>query len=330
MKILVTGGMGFIGSHFIRRVLCYPDIQILNLDNLVNSKRSTLSDLEMGNNSSYQWLYQDINDPAFGLYTLMTKFQPNCIIHFAAEAHVDVSIISPAKFIQTNVVGTHNLLQAALLYKNNITNDFMFIHVSTDEVYGSLALDSVDCWNEDSSYDPHSPYAASKAASDHIVQAYHDTYGLNTIITHCCNNYGSHQTIDKFIPKAIIYLMQGKKVPIYAQGENIREWIHVEDHCEALWHLIKYPYWSLGAKYNIGSGYELSNKALVNIMGVLIDRKEEELYEFVEDRPGHDLRYFLDSTKMRSLGWKPKIDFIDGLRDTINWYNNHKEWWGWE
>jgi len=317
-KLLVTGGAGFIGSNFIRFMLAsHKNIDITNLDSLTYAGNlENLKDVEK--DSRYSFIKGDITNPndvqkAIGGVDI--------VVHFAAESHVDRSILEPAAFVKTNVLGTQVLLDAAL--KNNVER---FHHVSTDEVFGALTLDPNEKFDENTPYDPHSPYAASKAASDHLVRAYGDTFGLNFTISNCSNNFGPYHFPEKLIPLAITNLIEGKKVPVYGDGKQVRDWLYVEDHCEAIDLILEKG--KIGQTYCIGGLTEdIANidliKNILKIMG-----KDESSIEYVKDRPGHDLRYAIDWTKINNeLGWEPKHPFEKRLEETIRWYQENAEWW---
>lgn len=316
-KILVTGGAGFIGSNFIRYMLNkYKDIEIVNLDALTYAGNlENLKDVE--NNTNYTFIKGDITIPED-----IAKAMSGCdtVVHFAAESHVDRSVLEPAVFIKTNVLGTQVLLNAAL--EEGVKR---FHHVSTDEVFGALKMDGSK-FNEKTPYDPHSPYSASKAASDHLVRAYGDTFGLPFTITNCSNNYGQYHFPEKLIPLAITNLIEGKKVPVYGDGGQVRDWLHVEDHCEAIDLVLQKG--KIGETYCVGGQTEdVTNLELVKTMLKLMGKSEESI-EYVKDRPGHDIRYAVDWSKInKELGWKPKHTFDEGLKETIDWYVNNEEWW---
>ncbi|HEX8517418.1 MAG TPA: dTDP-glucose 4,6-dehydratase [Bacteroidia bacterium] len=328
-KILVTGGAGFIGSHVIRWFINkYPDYTIFNLDKLTYAGNlENLKDIK--GKSNYRFIKGDIVDTHF-IDTLFKNYRFDAVIHLAAESHVDRSIANPLEFVMTNVIGTVNLLNAA---KNEWKDDYAsrrFYHVSTDEVYG--ALGDTGMFTETTSYDPHSPYSASKASSDHFVRAYHDTYGLNTVISNCSNNYGSHHFPEKLIPLAIHNIRNSKPVPVYGKGENIRDWLFVEDHARAIdviFHGAK-P----GDTYNVGGHNEWKNIAVIELLCKIMDKKlkrpegeSAKLITFVKDRAGHDLRYAIDSTKLQEeLGWTPSLQFEEGLERTVDWYLSNEEW----
>lgn len=315
-KILVTGGAGFIGSNFIRYWLkANPSDKIINLDKLTYAGNlESLTDISQ--NPNYTFVQGDICDA--DLVDSLLK-GVDLIVHFAAESHVDRSIKDSSDFIKTNVEGTRVLLEAA---KNN--GGIRFHHVSTDEVFGSLSLRDPK-FNENTPYDPRSPYSASKASSDHLVRAYFHTHNLPITISNCSNNYGPYQFPEKLIPLFITNLIEEKKVPVYGQGQNIRDWIHVEDHNRGVEQIIKKG--KIGETYCLGGNNEIKNieitQNILQLMG-----QSEEMIEYVNDRLGHDLRYAIDFSKAeRELGWKPQIDFISGLQDTISWYKNNPAWW---
>ncbi|RDC62727.1 dTDP-glucose 4,6-dehydratase [Adhaeribacter pallidiroseus] len=329
MKILITGGAGFIGSHVVRLfVNKYPDYQIVNLDKLTYAGNlENLRDIE--NQPNYAFVKGDIVDAGF-ITELFQEQQFNAVIHLAAESHVDRSITDPLAFVFTNVIGTVNLLNAARETWNGNYEEHLFYHVSTDEVYGSLG--ETGLFTEDTKYDPHSPYSASKASSDHFVRAYHDTYGLPVKVSNCSNNYGPNHFPEKLIPLAINNIRNNKPVPVYGKGENVRDWLFVKDHAtaiDAIFHTGK-----VGETYNIGGVNEWKNIDLIRLLCDVMDEKtgkpvgtSQQLITFVTDRAGHDLRYAIDSTKIiRELGWQPSVTFEQGLAQTVEWYLQNTEW----
>ena len=332
-SILVTGGAGFIGSNFVLRQVRKAEVCVINLDALTYA--GNLESLEsIKDNPEHHFVLGSIADRSLIEY-LLSRYRPYAIVNFAAETHVDRSIDSPSGFMQTNVNGTFELLDAARKYWLSLTgsdkNEFRFLHVSTDEVYGSL--DSDGQFSEQSPYQPNSPYSASKAASDHMVRAYHRTYGMPVLTTNCSNNYGPFQFPEKLIPLIINNALNGKRLPIYGKGLNIRDWLYVEDHCAAIERVLTAG--TPGEVYNIGGDNEQSNIDVVtNLCGILDDmvpesshRPHSQLIEFVEDRPGHDLRYAVDASKIkRDLGWEPTESFGSGLRKTVRWYLDNKQW----
>ncbi len=328
-KILITGGAGFIGSHLVRLfVNKYPEYQIVNLDKLTYAGNlNNLRDVE--NASNYEFVKGDIVDAKF-IYELFEKHQFDGVVHLAAESHVDRSITNPNEFIMTNIVGTANLLNAANRIWADNQEDKRFYHVSTDEVYGSLG--ETGFFLEDTPYDPKSPYSASKASSDHLVRAYHNTYKLPVIISNCSNNYGSFQFPEKLIPLFIHNIKNNKPLPVYGKGENIRDWLWVEDHARAI-DLI-FHQGKNGDTYNIGGHNEWTNIDLIKLMCKIVDQKlgrpigdSEKLISYVKDRAGHDLRYAIDSSKLQDeLGWTPSLQFEEGLEKTVNWYLENTEW----
>lgn len=328
-KILITGGAGFIGSHVVRRfVNQYPTYEIVNLDALTYAGNlANLADIE--NKPNYRFIKADIVE-SHTINELFKKENFDAIIHLAAESHVDRSIADPSAFVLTNVIGTVNLLNAAREYWKGNYDSKRFYHVSTDEVYG--ALGETGMFTETTAYDPHSPYSASKASSDHFVRAYHDTYGLDVVISNCSNNYGSHHFPEKLIPLAIHNIKNNKPVPVYGKGENVRDWLWVEDHARAIdviFHQAK-----SGSTYNIGGHNEWKNIDLIQLLCKIMDKKlgrnegdSAKLITFVKDRAGHDLRYAIDSTKLQQeLNWIPSLQFEEGLEKTVDWYLNHEDW----
>ena len=330
---LVTGGAGFIGSNFILKARIEQWANIINLDKLTYaSNPQNLAQLQ--DDSGYCFVRGDIGDIEL-LRNLLQQYQPDAIINFAAESHVDRSIVCPQDFIQTNVVGTFQLLEASRAYWEKLSphkqEQFRFLHVSTDEVYGSLGpTDSA--FREDTPYAPNSPYAASKAGSDHFVRAYFHTYGLPTLITNCSNNYGPRQFPEKLIPLIILNALNGKPLPIYGDGQNVRDWLYVEDHCDAIYLVLQQS--QIGETYNIGGNNEQTNLTVVEKICAILDElapkpdfRHSSLMTFVKDRPGHDRRYAIDCSKIsRDLGWQPKEDFDSGLLKTIHWYLSNPTW----
>ena len=328
-KILITGGAGFIGSHVVRLFVSkYKDVQIINLDKLTYAGNlENLRDLE--HQSNYTFVKGDIVDGQF-INDLFATHDFSGVIHLAAESHVDRSITNPLEFIQTNVIGTVNLLNAAKeAWKDNFDAK-LFYHVSTDEVYGSL--DDGGFFLETTPYDPQSPYSASKASSDHFVRAYQNTYGLPIVISNCSNNYGPNQFPEKLIPLFINNILNKKPLPVYGKGENVRDWLYVVDHARAIDDI--YHRGRVGETYNIGGFNEWKNLDLIKVLCSTVDEKvgnkqgtSEKLITYVTDRAGHDLRYAIDASKiMKELGWQPSLQFEEGISKTVDWYLNNKEW----
>jgi len=328
LNILVTGGAGFIGSNFLNRfVPRYPEHKFINLDALTYAA-NLMNLAKVSDRPNYAFEKGDIAD-FDRVKEIFEKYDPELVVHFAAESHVDRSILGPAAFIRTNITGTFNLLEACRHFWGKKEERF-FHHVSTDEVYGSLG--ATGFFTEKTAYDPSSPYSASKAASDHLVRAYGRTYNLPVLITNCSNNYGPYQFPEKLIPLMIINALEGKPLPVYGRGENVRDWLYVDDHCNAIWTVINKG--GIGETYNIGGNNEWRNIDLVHkICEVLAEEtgtepgEYKQLITFVKDRPGHDLRYAIDSTKLkRELGWQPQETFETGIRKTIRWYLENQSW----
>nr|WP_068889061.1 dTDP-glucose 4,6-dehydratase [Pedobacter panaciterrae] len=328
-KILITGGAGFIGSHVVRRfVNNYPDYMIVNLDKLTYAGNlANLTDIE--DKPNYRFVKADITEASV-INELFGKENFDAVIHLAAESHVDRSISDPTAFVMTNVIGTVNLLNAVREHWKGDYDKKRFYHVSTDEVYG--ALGETGMFTESTAYDPHSPYSASKASSDHFVRAYHDTYGIDIVVSNCSNNYGSHHFPEKLIPLAINNIKNEQPVPVYGKGENVRDWLWVEDHARAIdviFHQAK-----TGQTYNIGGHNEWKNIDLIHLLCKIMDKKlgraegdSAKLITFVTDRAGHDLRYAIDSTKLQNeLNWVPSLQFEEGLEKTVEWYLQNEGW----
>lgn len=332
-RIMVTGGAGFIGSAVVR-LLVGEGYDVINVDKLTYSGNlASLRDVDGAPN--YRFYRADICDqPAIA--QILAVERPDAMMHLAAESHVDRSIDGPGVFVETNVVGTFRLLNAALAYWRNLDEPrkslFRLHHISTDEVFGHLPLDS-GIFTEETPYDPSSPYSASKAAADHLVRAWHVTYGLPVVLSNCSNNYGPYHFPEKLIPLTILNAIEGRRLPVYGKGENVRDWLHVEDHARALELIVTRG--AIGESYNVGGRSERSNLAVVETICDLVDKRlpsgsgrRRELIEFVTDRPGHDLRYAIDCSKIeRKLGWRPERSFEDGLADTIDWYLANDWWW---
>lgn len=330
--LLVTGGAGFIGSAVIRMMIRESDYRIVNLDSLTYAGNPD-NLAEIADDPRYRFEHGDIRDRAF-LDEIFARHRPDAVMHLAAESHVDRSIDGSAAFIQTNLIGTYHLLEAARHYWNALEGgaSFRFHHISTDEVYGSLG--ETGAFTETTPYAPNSPYSASKAGSDLLVRAWHHTYGLPVVTSNCSNNYGPCQFPEKLIPHMILNALQGKPLPVYGDGLNVRDWLFVDDHARALRLILEKG--RIGETYNVGGGAEMSNIALVRALCALLDeflpdaahRPHERLIRFVEDRPGHDRRYAIDSSRIRmELGWMPREDFASGLRKTVRWYLDNPEWW---
>ena len=330
--ILVTGGAGFIGSNFVLQWLAAQDEPVVNLDKLTYAGNLRNLDRLRGD-ARHIFVRGDIND-AHLVVQLLREHQPRAVLNFAAESHVDRSILGPAEFVRTNIHGTFNLLEAARAYWSGLTGDakrqFRFLQVSTDEVYGSLAAGDAP-FREITAYAPNSPYAASKAAADHMVRAYHHTYGLPTLTTNCSNNYGPFQFPEKLIPLVILNALAGKAIPVYGDGQNVRDWLYVDDHCSGIRKVLEAG--RPGEVYNIGGGSEKNNLEVVQTLCAVLDelrpapKPYASLISYVKDRPGHDRRYAIDASKIRrELGWQPAEDFAGGIRRTVGWYLANTEW----
>ena len=329
-NLLVTGGSGFIGSNFIRNLLNDATFsgKIINLDKLTYAGNpENLEGIAADFGPRYVFQKVDICDAA-GLEKVFGQHDIDAVCHFAAESHVDRSIKDPGSFIQTNIVGTFNLLEIAKARGDKFK---LFHHVSTDEVYGSLGAEGL--FREDTPYRPNSPYSASKAASDHLVRAYHETFGLPTTISNCSNNYGPYQFPEKLIPLVILNALEGKPLPVYGDGKNVRDWLYVEDHCDAIWTIMTKGL--IGETYNVGGNAEMENILIVQLICDILDeikpaidgKSRRQLITFVADRPGHDRRYAIDFAKLNAaLGWSPRESFKSGLRKTVSWYLNQKKW----
>ncbi len=333
-NMLVTGGAGFIGTNFIQHALkTKPDWQILNLDALTYAGNPTnLEGLPKGQAERYRFIQGNICDKRF-LDNLFSKEKFDGVFHFAAESHVDRSILEPGAFIETNITGTFNLLEASLKVwkQNSLSRDFRFLHVSTDEVYGSLG--PAGYFTENTPYDPSSPYSASKAGSDHLVKAYFRTFDFPTLVTNCSNNYGPYQFPEKLIPLMILNILEEKELPVYGDGKNIRDWLYVIDHCEAI--LTVFEKGRCGETYNIGGNAEFENIQIIQLLCDLLDKRlgrtggasSSRLIQFVTDRPGHDRRYAIDASKIKNeLGWRPGYKFENAIEETIDWYLDHMNW----
>ncbi len=331
MRLIVTGGCGFIGSAVVRQAIGRGH-EVVNVDKLTYAANpANLADVSRLD--AYSFVKADICD-RHHMDVIFTEHQPDAIMHLAAESHVDRSIDGPAAFIETNVIGTYTLLEASRGYWNTLSDErrraFRFHHVSTDEVYGSLGPEGL--FTETTAYDPRSPYSSSKASSDHLVRAWHSTYGLPIVLTNCSNNYGPYQFPEKLLPVVILSALHDKTIPVYGKGENIRDWIHVEDHADGLLDVIERG--GDGETYNIGADAQKRNIDLVREICSALDQRRpdkaphDRLITFVQDRPGHDFRYAIDSSKIRGeLGWKPSRSFEEGLAQTVDWYLANEDWW---
>jgi len=332
MRILVSGGCGFIGSNLVRRAILAGH-SIVNVDVLTYAA-SLESLIDVADSPNYVLERADIKD-RLAISNIFSTHRPDAVIHLAAESHVDRSIDAPGEFIHTNIIGTYNLLECARHYWLNMASpkSFRFLHVSTDEVFGSLPFDLNLKFNENSPYDPKSPYSASKASSDHLVRAWHKTYGLPVLLTNCSNNYGPYQFPEKLIPVVILNALAGKPINVYGKGENVRDWLYVDDHTDGLLLVLKGG--QVGESYNIGGENECTNLELVRKLCRMLDRikpkrdgKYEDLITFVVDRPGHDARYAIDPTRIRKeLYWRQSVSFDVGLEKTVRWYLDNENWW---
>lgn len=315
MKLLITGGAGFMGSNFVKYILdTYPDYTIINLDKLTYA--GNLENLkEIESNPRYRFVKGDIADNAI-VEKIFKEDMPDAVVNYAAETHVDRSILDPEAFIKTDVFGTYNLLEACRKFSMK-----KYVQISTDEVYGSIEEGS---FTEKSPFDPSSPYSASKAGGDHLVMAYYKTYGLPVVRTHSCNFFGPYQYPEKLIPLFITNILEEKKIPVYGDGTQVREWIYTQDHCSAVDFILHHG--KIGEIYNIGTGQEKQNMEVTKLILKYLG-KDESSIEYVKNRPGHDIRYSLDHTKLQELGWQPRYQFEDALKNTIEWYKDHEGWW---
>lgn len=333
--VAVTGGAGFIGSAVCRHLISTGRYRVVNIDKLTYA--GNLASLQsIDNDPNYEFCREDICNES-GILTILEQYRPEVIMHLAAESHVDRSIDGPGAFVETNVVGTFRLLNASLAYWNSLDTDeknrFRFHHISTDEVFGDLPFDS-GIFTEETPYAPSSPYSASKAASDHFVRAWHETYGMPVVLSNCSNNYGPYHFPEKLIPLVILNALEGRPLPIYGKGENVRDWLFVEDHARALEAVMGRG--KPGSSYNVGGNSERTNLQVVETICSILDKKQprsegrnySDLITFVTDRPGHDRRYAIDATKIGAeLGWRPAVSFEEGLERTIDWYLHNSWWW---
>ncbi len=331
MKMIVTGGCGFIGSAVVRQAI-EQGHEVVNIDSLTYAANPA-NLASVADKAEYHFVEADIRDRQ-AMDTVFADYRPDGIMHLAAESHVDRSIDGPSAFIETNVIGTYTLLEAARTYWNSLDTlhqaAFRFHHVSTDEVFGSLGLEGA--FTEKTPYDPRSPYSSSKAASDHLVRAWYSTYGLPMVLTNCSNNYGPFQFPEKLIPVVILSALYQRPIPVYGRGENVRDWIHVEDHARGLLMVLQQGH--VGETYNLGASAEKQNIEMVHAICSVLDKRHPEgaphdkLINYVEDRPGHDFRYAIDSSKIHSqLGWAPSRSFEEGLEQTVDWYLANEDWW---
>lgn len=332
MKVIVTGGAGFIGSAVCRWLVTKRGASVLNIDKLTYAANERSLE-PISKHTHYHFLQADICDRA-AIDAAFCQFSPDAVIHLAAESHVDRSITGSDAFVQTNIMGTYTLLEAARAYWSRLDNEkskkFRYLHVSTDEVYGSLGTKGL--FREDTAYDPSSPYSASKAASDHLVTAWHRTYGFPALISNCSNNYGPYQFPEKLVPLMILNALYGRQLPVYGDGQNVRDWLYVDDHAHALYLILTRG--RVGQTYNVGGRNERTNRAVVHLICQLMDelrpenRPHNKLITFVTDRPGHDQRYAIDATKLETeLGWRAAEDFDSGIEKTVRWYLDNAFWW---
>lgn len=330
-SVIVTGGCGFIGSHFIEECCArFPNIELINIDNL-SYAASKKTELLLSKHKNYHHYNIDISNTT-QVKNFFNSRSIDLIVHFAAESHVDNSITNPINFLQTNLIGTYNLLDCIVKSSNVLSKKPLFHHISTDEVYGDLAIDD-DPFSEDSQISPSSPYSASKASSDHLVEAWSRTFGIKSLITNCSNNFGPRQFTEKLIPKVILNALNLKKIPIYGSGKNIRDWLYVKDHINAIFALYEHDVFGSGERFNIGGGFEVSNIEIVSSILSILSKKyhlkeANSLIQNVEDRLGHDFRYAINNSKICSTtSWKPSSNFKEDLDQTISWYIENSNWW---